>query len=42
MNFIADESVDQPIVDYLRKNNYNVTAIVEMDPVGKITGFLNP
>jgi len=32
MNFIADESVDQPIVDYLRKNNYNVTAIVEMDP----------
>ncbi len=32
MNFIADESVDQPIVDYLRKNNYTVIAIAEMDP----------
>ncbi len=32
MNFIADESVDQPIVDYLRKNNYTVTAIAEMEP----------
>ncbi len=32
MNFIADESVDQSIVDYLRKNNYTVTAISEMEP----------
>ncbi len=32
MDFIADESVDQPIVDYLRKNNYTVIAIAEMDP----------
>ncbi len=32
MNFIADESVDQPIVDYLCKNNYTVIAIADMDP----------
>ncbi len=32
MNFIADESVDQPIVDYLRKNNYTVISIAEMEP----------
>jgi len=32
VNFIADESVDKSIVDCLRKNNYDVIAIAEMEP----------
>lgn len=32
MKFVADESVDQPIVDYLRTDGHVVWAVVEMDP----------
>ena len=32
MNFVADESVDQPIVTQLRAEGHQVLAIVEMDP----------
>ncbi len=32
MNFVADESVDQPIVTHLREAGYTVLAIVEMAP----------
>lgn len=32
MNFLADESVDQPIVLHLRKEGHNVAAVSEMDP----------
>ncbi len=32
MNFIADENVDQQIVDYLRKNGYDVLYVEEMAP----------
>jgi len=32
MNFVADESVDQPIVTRLRKEGHNVFAVVEMEP----------
>ena len=32
MNFLADESVDQPIVDRLRHDGHDVLAVVEMEP----------
>jgi predicted nuclease of predicted toxin-antitoxin system len=32
MNFVADESVDQPIVTRLREEGHKVWAIVEMEP----------
>lgn len=32
MNFVADESVDQPIVTRLRKEGHMVVAIAEMEP----------
>jgi predicted nuclease of predicted toxin-antitoxin system len=32
MNFVADESVDQPIVTRLREEGHTVLAIVEMEP----------
>lgn len=32
MKFLADESVDKPIVDYLRQNIYQVLYIAEMEP----------
>ncbi len=32
MNFVADESVDQPIVTLLRKEGHTVIAVVEMEP----------
>lgn len=32
MNFIADESVDKSIVEYLRKNDHFVMYIAEMEP----------
>ena len=32
MNFVADESVDQPIVVQLRADGHTVIAIVEMEP----------
>ncbi len=32
MNFVADESVDQPIVTQLRQAGHTVLAIVEMEP----------
>ncbi|MDA2925689.1 DUF5615 family PIN-like protein [Acidobacteria bacterium AH-259-G07] len=32
MNFLVDESVDQPIVDRLRENGHDVIYIAEMDP----------
>ncbi|MBI4596671.1 MAG: DUF5615 family PIN-like protein [Candidatus Tectomicrobia bacterium] len=32
MNFLADESVDQPIVEHLRHNDHNVLAVMEMEP----------
>jgi len=32
MNFLADESVDQPIVERLRQDAHDVLAVVEMEP----------
>jgi hypothetical protein len=32
MNFVADESVDQPIVTRLREEGHTVLAVVEMQP----------
>ena len=32
MNFLADESVDQPIVERLRHDGHGVLAVVEMEP----------
>jgi uncharacterized protein DUF5615 len=32
MNFLADESVDQPIVDRLRRDGHTVLAVVELEP----------
>ena len=32
MNFVADESVDHPIVIRLRQEGHTVPAIVEMEP----------
>jgi predicted nuclease of predicted toxin-antitoxin system len=32
VNFLADESVDKSIVEHLRKNDYHVVYIAEMDP----------
>jgi len=32
MKFVADESVDQPIVAHLRTDGHTVIAIVEMEP----------
>ncbi len=32
MNFLADESVDKPIVEGLRRQNYIVGYVAEMDP----------
>lgn len=32
MNFVADESVDQPIVTHLREAGHTVLAIIEMEP----------
>jgi hypothetical protein len=32
MNFLADESVDQPIVDRLRQDGHNVLAVAELEP----------
>ncbi len=32
MNFLADENVDQQIVDKLRKDGHNVVYVVEMEP----------
>jgi len=32
MIFVADESVDQPIVCFLRNEGYTVIAVVEMEP----------
>jgi hypothetical protein len=32
MIFLADESVDQPIIDRLRRAGYPVRAVVEMEP----------
>ncbi|MCU0599002.1 MAG: DUF5615 family PIN-like protein [Desulfobacterales bacterium] len=32
MNFVADESVDQPIVSLLRDQGHSVIAVVEMEP----------
>lgn len=32
MNFLADENVDQQIVDQLRKNGHNVLYVIEMEP----------
>jgi predicted nuclease of predicted toxin-antitoxin system len=32
MNFVADESVDQPIVTRLREEGHTVLAIMEMEP----------
>jgi predicted nuclease of predicted toxin-antitoxin system len=32
MNFVADESVDQPIVTRLRQEGHSVLAVVEMEP----------
>ena len=32
MNFFADESVDQPIVDRLRQDGHTVLAVVELEP----------
>lgn len=32
MNFLADESVDQPIVNRLRQDGHDVLAVVEMQP----------
>ena len=32
MNFVADESVDQPIVTGLREEGHAVLSVVEMEP----------
>jgi predicted nuclease of predicted toxin-antitoxin system len=32
MNFVADESVDQPIVDHLRKGGHHILAVMEASP----------
>lgn len=32
MNFVADESVDQPIVDRLRRDGHQVWSVAEMNP----------
>ncbi len=32
MNFLADESVDQPIVERLRHYGHNVLSVAEMEP----------
>ena len=32
MKFLADENVDQSIVELLRKNSYKVLYILEMEP----------
>jgi hypothetical protein len=32
MNFLADESVDQQIVDRLRQDGHSVVYVAEMDP----------
>ena len=32
MKFVADESVDQPIVDRLRSDGHEVVAVAELDP----------
>ena len=32
MNFLADESVDRSIVEFLRKNEHSITYIAEMEP----------
>ncbi|MBN1886716.1 MAG: DUF5615 family PIN-like protein [Thermoflexales bacterium] len=32
MNFVADESIDQPIVVRLRQEGHTVLAVVEMEP----------
>ena len=32
MNFLADESVDQPIVERLRDDGHDVLAVAEMAP----------
>ena len=32
MNFLADESVDQQIVDRLRADGHSVVYVAEMDP----------
>jgi predicted nuclease of predicted toxin-antitoxin system len=32
MNFLADESVDRPIVERLRQEGYHVSYIVELEP----------
>lgn len=32
MDFVADESIDQPIVTHLREEGHTVLAIVEMEP----------
>jgi hypothetical protein len=32
MNFLADESVDQPVVERLRVDGHDVLAVAEMAP----------
>jgi predicted nuclease of predicted toxin-antitoxin system len=32
MNLVADESVDQPVVDWLREDSHHVLAVAEMQP----------
>jgi predicted nuclease of predicted toxin-antitoxin system len=32
MNLLADESVDQPVVDRLREDGHHVLAVAEMEP----------
>lgn len=32
MNFLADESIDQPIVNRLRQDGHDVVAIAELQP----------
>lgn len=37
MNFLADESVDQPIVERLRADGHDVLAVAEMPQVFQMT-----
>jgi predicted nuclease of predicted toxin-antitoxin system len=41
MNFLADESVDQQIVDRLRQDGHSVVYVAEMDPGIDDKGVLN-
>lgn len=42
MRFLADESIDQPIVDRLRAEGHDVTAVIEFEPGLSNDAFWTP